>query len=121
MLNLFGRNGNQEGAPGERLKGSVIVSHILVKFLKRLKHMERPRLLDLGRVSGSNIEFFARAGCKVQVEDLLLSCDPDSTEESSRDDSPPETPKSPAAAPRVISDAPRSPATPSTPSSSTPG
>jgi hypothetical protein len=53
--------------------GPVLPSHILIKFLKRLRGMDRPYLLDLGRLSGANIEFFARAGCKVQVEDLLRS------------------------------------------------
>jgi SAM-dependent methyltransferase len=73
MLHLFRRNGTGDGSPIESMDGSVVVSHILVKFLKRLRHMEKPHLLDLGRLSGSNIEFFARRGCKVQVEDLMLA------------------------------------------------
>jgi len=73
MLHLFGRNGARDGSPIDRMEGSIAVSHILVKLLKRLRHMEKPHLLDLGRLSGSNIEFFARHGCKVQVEDLLLA------------------------------------------------
>ena len=73
MLHLFRRNGLQDGPPLERSGGSIVVSHILAKFLKRLRHIERPRLLDLGRLSGSNIEFFAQRGCRVQVEDLLLA------------------------------------------------
>ncbi len=73
MLHLFRRNGTQDGTPIERGDGSIVVSHILTKFLKRLRHAEKPRLLDLGRLSGSNIEFFAQRGCRVQVEDLLLA------------------------------------------------
>jgi SAM-dependent methyltransferase len=73
MLHIFRRNGTQDGTPIERGDGSIVVSHILTKFLKRLRHTEKPRLLDLGRLSGSNIEFFAQRGCRVQVEDLLLA------------------------------------------------
>jgi hypothetical protein len=73
MLHLFRRNGMGDGPPLERSGGSIVVSHILTKFLKRLHHIDRPRLLDLGRLSGSNIEFFAQRGCRVQVEDLLLA------------------------------------------------
>jgi SAM-dependent methyltransferase len=80
MLHLFRRNGTQDGTPIERGDGSVVVTHILTKFLKRLHHAEKPRLLDLGRLSGSNIEFFAQRGCRVQVEDLLLALE---TEEPS--------------------------------------
>src|SRR5262245_2612223 len=75
MLHLFKRNGDHDGSPIDSLDGSIVVSHILVKFLKRLRHMDRPHLLDLGRVSGSNIEFFVQAGCKVRVEDLLIATD----------------------------------------------
>jgi len=77
MLHLFRRSGVQEGVPLDGVSGGVNVSHILAKFLKRLRHMEKPHLLDLGRLSGSNIEFFAQRGCRVHVEDLLLSLEPE--------------------------------------------
>jgi len=73
MLHLFRRIGVQDGVPIDGTTGGVAVSHILAKFLKRLRQMGKPHLLDLGRLSGSNIEFFAQRGCKVHVEDLLLS------------------------------------------------
>ncbi|HYS77331.1 MAG TPA: class I SAM-dependent methyltransferase [Candidatus Dormibacteraeota bacterium] len=73
MLHLFRRTGVQDGVPIDGVTGGVAVSHILAKFLKRLRQMEKPCLLDLGRLSGSNIEFFAQRGCKVHVEDLLFS------------------------------------------------
>ena len=73
MLHLFRRIGGRDGVPIDGGAGGVAVSHILAKFLKRLRQMERPHLLDLGRLSGSNIEFFAQRGCKVHVEDLLLA------------------------------------------------
>ncbi len=85
MLHLFRRNGTRDGTPIERLDGSIVVSHILVKFLKRLRQMQKPYVLDLGRLSGSNIEFFARRGCKVQVEDLLLALETDAEPESPGD------------------------------------
>jgi SAM-dependent methyltransferase len=74
MLHLFRRR--EEAGGGGESAGPVLVSHILAKFLKRLQAMERPYLLDLGPLSGSNIEFFARARCKVQVNDLLRDADP---------------------------------------------
>ena len=75
MLHMFRRNADDGRSPVPGPSGFVLPSHILLKFLKRLRGMDRPYLLDLGRLSGANIEFFARAGCKVQVEDLLLSGD----------------------------------------------
>ncbi len=77
MLHIFRRNGTQDATPIERGDASIVVTHILTKFLKRLLHAEKPRLLDLGRLSGSNIEFFAQRGCRVQVEDLLLALEPE--------------------------------------------
>src|SRR5882724_8234130 len=81
MLNLFRKREPGGGAPPEGPPGSALASHVLVKFLKRLRAMERPHLLDLGRLSGANIEFFAQAGCKVQVEDIFNASEtaPDDT------------------------------------------
>jgi len=90
MLHIFRRNGTRDDAPIEGGDASIAVSHILTKFLKRLRHLEKPRLLDLGRLSGSNIEFFAQRGCRVQVEDLLLALE---------DDAPDEDPASTTASP----------------------
>ena len=73
MLHLFRKSMSRDGSPIEGSEEPVVVSHILPKFLKRLRPMEKPRLLDLGRLCGANIEFFAQNGCKVQVEDLLLA------------------------------------------------
>jgi SAM-dependent methyltransferase len=75
MLHIFRRRGSEDPSPLEGTAGPVLASHILAKFLRRLRAMQRPHLLDLGRLSGVNIEFFARAGCKVQVEDLLHASD----------------------------------------------
>src|SRR5262245_48192190 len=50
-------------------------SHIFPKFLKRLSAIDRPTVLDLGRLSGANIEIFARLGCRVQVDDLVSAAD----------------------------------------------
>ncbi|MFQ5877663.1 MAG: class I SAM-dependent methyltransferase [Acidobacteriota bacterium] len=70
MLHLLrGRIGG--GASDGTTSVAVFGSHIFATFLKRLRGAPRPFILDLGHLSGSNIEFFARAGCKVQVEDLL--------------------------------------------------
>jgi hypothetical protein len=71
MLHLLRSRGKDGGSTkGER--GSLrLNSHILVKFLKRLRTEPRPHILDLGPLSGANIEFFAELGCRVQVEDLV--------------------------------------------------
>src|SRR5258708_32054439 len=81
MLNLFRRRDEGSGSQTEGPPGSSLPSHILTKFVKRLQAMSKPDLLDLGRVSGANIEFFARAGCRVRVEDLLNpEADPSGTD-----------------------------------------
>ena len=72
MLHHLFRGREDRGTHGDA-PGPVLASHILAKFLKRLQAKDRPCLLDLGHVSGANIEFFARARCKVQVDDLLRS------------------------------------------------
>jgi SAM-dependent methyltransferase len=50
-------------------------SHIFPKFLKRLSAIDRPTVLDLGRLTGGNIEILTRLGCKVQVDDLVSAAD----------------------------------------------
>ena len=40
-------------------------------FISEIRDRKSPQLLDIGPVIGSNIEFFARMGCKVFVRDLL--------------------------------------------------
>jgi SAM-dependent methyltransferase len=76
MLHLFrkqleGRSATRDGSPA-----TPLTSHIFPKFLKRLRAREHPYILDLGPLSGANIEFFARMGCKVQVEDLHACIEP---------------------------------------------
>lgn len=73
MLHLFRKSMSRDGSPVDGSDDPIVVSHILPKFLKRLRPIEKPRLLDLGRLCGANIEFFAERGFKVQVEDLLLA------------------------------------------------
>jgi methyltransferase family protein len=73
MLHLFRRDDERGHASHDAGAGPVFSSHILSKFLKRLRAMGRPHLLDLGTLSGANIEFFGGSHCKVHVEDLLGS------------------------------------------------
>jgi len=56
--------------PSESLR-----SHVFPRFLKWLSGRDHPSVLDLGRLSGGNIEIFARLGCRVQVEDLLAAAE----------------------------------------------
>src|SRR6185503_14069611 len=83
MLHLFRKSMSRDGSPIDGSEEPVIASHILAKFLKRLRPIEKPRLLDLGRLCGANIEFFAQRGCKVQVEDLLLAVESTPLQEAS--------------------------------------
>jgi SAM-dependent methyltransferase len=57
--------------PGE----AALRSHVFPRFLKWLSAREHPSVLDLGRLSGPNIEILARLGCRVQVEDLMRSAE----------------------------------------------
>jgi SAM-dependent methyltransferase len=70
MLDLFKRQG-QKPPSGSGGSDSAQRSHIFPKFLKRLVARGRPLVLDFGRLSGENIEVFARLGCRVQVDDLI--------------------------------------------------
>jgi len=40
-------------------------------FVSEIRDRRSPQLLDVGQVIGTNIEFFARMGCKVFVRDLV--------------------------------------------------
>ena len=117
MLDLFRRQRgtapDDPGGPDDLL----LKSHIFPKFLKRLSARERPALLDLGRLSGGNIEIFARLGCRVQVEDLLAAVD-------ERGSSPEPSPGAPIpATPEVhgVAEASPEPAAPALASASAPG
>ncbi len=72
MLYLFGRQrqGNDPAA-GDQMLEQSLTSHVLPRFIKRIRAVPRPNVLDLGRLSGANIEFFGRIGCRLHIEDLL--------------------------------------------------
>jgi hypothetical protein len=73
MLDLLRRPRTKPpGGPDDPGEGASH-SHVFPRFLKRLAARDRPALLDLGRLSGANIEAFARLGCRVQVEDLMTT------------------------------------------------
>jgi hypothetical protein len=56
------------GPEAERL---VHPSKALRIFVSDIRDRTSPQLLDAGQVIGSNIEYFARMGCKVFVHDVL--------------------------------------------------
>lgn len=60
---------------GPEAPGDASRSHVFPRFLKWLSAREHPSVLDLGRLSGANIELLARLGCRVQVEDLMRSAE----------------------------------------------
>ena len=54
----------------------VFSTKALRKFLASLTSRERPSLLDLGPVVGSNVSFFGeQLGCKIFVEDMFADLD----------------------------------------------
>ena len=56
----------------ERLDGTgTYHTHVLRPFLKRLRRHRQVHLLDLGPVSGPNLEYFGGQGFRVFAEDLL--------------------------------------------------
>ena len=75
MLDLFRRQRGKAPDESEGAEGEPLRSHIFPKLLKRLAVRDHPTLLDLGRLSGRNIEIFARLGCRVQVEDLVSAAE----------------------------------------------
>ncbi|HET8946527.1 MAG TPA: class I SAM-dependent methyltransferase [Candidatus Polarisedimenticolia bacterium] len=60
---------------GPEAPGDASRSHVFPRFLKWLSAREHPSVLDLGRLSGPNIEILARLGCRVQVEDLMRAAE----------------------------------------------
>ncbi len=77
MLHLFRKQLEGRSAARDGSSADLLTSHIFPKFIKRLRARAHPYILDLGPLSGANIEFFAQIGCKVQVEDLLACIEPD--------------------------------------------
>ena len=88
MLHLLRRQSQGRPMTTEGASQHALSSHIFPRFLKRLRAIDRPSLLDLGPLTGANIEFFARLGCRVQVEDLLSSIEEGQTGEGPRAEDP---------------------------------
>jgi hypothetical protein len=53
--------------------GNVRVSNGLKEFLWLISDVERARVLDLGQVFQSTLNFFIERGCRISTEDLLRS------------------------------------------------
>jgi len=79
LTDLFGMLGNRRAAEARPAAESAPapapeVSHptkALQKFLACLQNRERPVLVDLGPVVGSNVNFFGeQLGCRIRVEDI---------------------------------------------------
>ena len=88
MLNFFGRQRQSETAAGDSSQEESLKSHVLPRFVKRIRGAERPTVLDLGRLSGGNIEFFGSIGCRLQIEDLLACLETESSSKESESRSP---------------------------------
>ncbi len=77
LTDLFTRRRKEESdaEPGVS-DGPVQPTKALARFLASLSAREQPRLLDLGPVVGSNVNFFGeQLGCKIFVEDLSKDVD----------------------------------------------
>jgi SAM-dependent methyltransferase len=57
------------GASGP--EGELHASHSLPRLAQRLRSTPSARVLDLGNVVGSNLQFFIDLGCKVTADDVL--------------------------------------------------
>ena len=79
LSNLFGRlRKDKDGSDTEAVASDAPVcpSRVLSPFLAGLATKQRPVLLDLGPVVGSNVTFFGEeVGCKIFVEDLSVDLD----------------------------------------------
>lgn len=72
MLRKIVRASSPETPPsGPREGVGRYRSHILRSFLQRMRRFPRVQLLDLGSLSGGNLEFFGRRDFKVFAEDLI--------------------------------------------------
>lgn len=78
LSDLFGRlRKDKEGdSDASESDAAVVPSRVLAPFLAGLAAKQRPVLLDLGPVVGSNVTFFGEeVGCKIFVEDLSADID----------------------------------------------
>jgi SAM-dependent methyltransferase len=101
MLDMFRRQRGKAPDESEGVEGEPLRSHIFQKLLKRLAARDHPTLLDLGFLSGRNIEIFARLGCRVQVEDLVAASEETrGATEPSQASALPATPEVPLTGPR---------------------
>jgi hypothetical protein len=79
LSNLFGRlRKDKDGSDTEAIAADAPVcpSRVLSPCLAGLATKQRPVLLDLGPVVGSNVTFFGEeVGCKIFVEDLSADLD----------------------------------------------
>ena len=78
LSNVLGRlRKDKDGDPeSSESDASVVPSRVLAPFLAGLAAKQRPVLLDLGPVVGSNVTFFGEeVGCKIFVEDLSADID----------------------------------------------
>ncbi|NOT27021.1 MAG: class I SAM-dependent methyltransferase [Acidobacteria bacterium] len=79
LSDLFGRlRKDKDGSDTEAIAADAPVcpSRVLSPFLAGLATKQRPVLLDLGPVVGSNVTFFGEeVGCKIFVEDLSADLD----------------------------------------------
>ncbi len=62
--------------PGEAPSSQVHPTNNLKRLLQILSGIPKPHVLDLGRLSGSNIEWFIQRGFKVYVDDRITSLKP---------------------------------------------
>lgn len=64
---------DSSGDPGEASSRQVHPTNNLKRLLHVLSGIPKPHVLDLGRLSGSNIEWFIQRGFKVYVDDRITS------------------------------------------------
>jgi len=75
---MMGKAWAQAGADRNSEKGTHLThpthpSQVMKDFIKGISAMPTPRILDIGPVVGSNMDFFLNHGIKVYMEDFITS------------------------------------------------
>ena len=72
MGKVWGHSGSINGPEkGPHLSHPAHASNIMKDFIKGISTMPTPKILDIGPVVGSNLEFFLNFGIKVYMEDYV--------------------------------------------------
>jgi hypothetical protein len=76
LSDLFSRKRKDQASADAGADAPAYPTKALAKFLSSLSARQQPRLVDLGPVVGTNVNFFGdELGCKIHVEDVFKDLD----------------------------------------------